>query len=113
MVLHKTIKELHKVEQPRERLMKYGADKLSSAELLAILLRTGKKGLNVLELAEKVLRKVGEENFSNLKIEDLKGISGLGPVKSCEIIACFELGKRLLKDKKIHIYLKPRDVWNE
>ena len=66
-----------------------------------------------LELAEKVLRKVGEENFSNLKIEDLKGISGLGPVKSCEIIACFELGKRLLKDKKIHIYLKPRDVWNE
>jgi len=38
---------------------------------------------------------------------------GLGPTKACEIIACFELGKRLLKGKVAELYLKPEDVWKE
>lgn len=37
----------------------------------------------------------------------------MGPAKACEIIACFELGKRLLKNKNAEIYLKPEDVWEE
>jgi DNA repair protein RadC len=44
---------------------------------------------------------------------DFKNISGLGTSKSCQIIACFELGKRLLKHKKNQIYLSPKDVFNE
>ena len=107
------IKDLPKIERPREKLMKYGPEKLSNSELLAILLRSGKKGENVIELANKILKKFGTNELPNLTFNDLKDYSGLGPAKSCEIIACFELGKRLLKDKKAQIYLSPKEVWEE
>ena len=109
----KTIKELPKVERPREKLMQYGPEKLSNSELLAILLRSGKQGENVVELANKILKRFGTNELPNLNFEDLKKYSGLGPAKACEIVACFELGKRLLKDKKTQIYLKPKEVWQE
>ena len=47
----------------------------------------------------------------DVSISDLKGIHGLGTVKSCEILACFELGRRMLKGKKSSILLSPKDVW--
>jgi len=109
----KTIKELPKVERPREKLMQYGPEKLSNSELLAILLRSGKKGENVVELANKILKRFSKDELPNLTFNDLKDYSGLGPAKACEIIACFELGKRLLKDKKAEIYLKPKEIWEE
>ena len=109
----KTIKELNKIERPRERLIRYGAGKLSNAELLSILLRTGRKGQNVLEISKKILKKSGEKNFGDIKFEELKKYPGLGPVKACEIIACFELGRRFLKGKKLNVYLSPEDVWAE
>ena len=109
----KTIKELPKVERPREKLMQYGPEKLSNSELLAILLRSGKKGENVIELANKILKKFSKDELPNLTFNDLKDYSGLGPAKACEIVACFELGKRLLKDKKAEIYLKPKEIWEE
>jgi DNA repair protein RadC len=109
----KTIKELPKVERPREKLMQYGPEKLSNSELLAILLRSGKKGENVLELANKILKRFSKDNLPNLTFNDLKDYSGLGPAKACEIVACFELGKRLLKDKKAEIYLTPKEIWEE
>ena len=109
----KTIKELPKVERPREKLMQYGPEKLSNSELLAILLRFGKKGENVVELANKILKRFSKDELPNLTFNDLKDYSGLGPAKACEIVACFELGKRLLKDKKAEIYLKPKEIWEE
>ncbi len=109
----KTIKDLPKVERPREKLMQYGPEKLSNSELLAILLRSGKKGENVIELANKILKRFSKDELPNLTFNDLKNYSGLGPAKACEIIACFELGKRLLKDKKAEIYLTPREIWEE
>ncbi len=109
----KTIKELPKVERPREKLMQYGPEKLSNSELLAILLRSGKKGENVVELANKILKRFSKDKLPNLTFNDLKDYSGLGPAKACEIIACFELGKRLLKNKKAEIYLKPKEIWEE
>ena len=109
----KTIKDLPKVERPREKLMQYGPEKLSNSELLAILLRSGKKGENVIELANKILKKFSKDELPNLTFNDLKDYSGLGPAKACEIVACFELGKRLLKDKKAEIYLKPKEIWEE
>lgn len=57
------IKDIHKIEQSREKLEKYGPEKLFDFELLAILLRTGLKGTNVLDLSKKILRK-----FKNGKI---------------------------------------------
>jgi len=109
----KTIKDLPKVERPRERLMQYGPEKLSNSELLAILLRSGRKGENVIELANKILKRFSKDALPNLTFNDLKDYPGLGPAKACEIVACFELGKRLLKDKKSEIYLKPKEIWEE
>ncbi len=52
--IKKKIKDLPKVERPREKLIQYGPEKLSNSELLAILLHSGKKGENVIELANKI-----------------------------------------------------------
>ena len=109
----KKIKDLPKVERPREKLMKYGPEKLSNSERLAILLRFGKRGENVIELANKILKRFSKDELPSLTFNDLKDYPGLGPAKACEIIACFELGKRLLKDKKAEIYLEPREIWEE
>ena len=109
----KTIKDLPKVERPREKLIKYGPEKLSNSELLAILLRSGKKGENVVELANKILKRFRSDKLSHLTFDELKDYPGLGQAKACEIVACFELGKRLLKGKKARIYLKPKEVWEE
>jgi len=107
------IKDLPKVERPREKLIKYGPEKLSNSELLAIILRSGTKKENVVELASKILKRFTVEKLPHLTFDELRNFYGLGPVKSYEIIACFELGKRLLKDKKAEVYLKPKDVWEE
>ena len=107
------IKDLPKVERPREKLIRYGPEKLSNSELLAIILGSGTKEKNVIELANKILKKFSADELPNLTFNDLKNYPGLGPAKACEIIACFELGKRLLKGKRTKIYLTPKDVWDE
>jgi len=108
-----TIKNLHKIEQPREKLEKYGASKLSDAELFAILLRTGPKGTGVLELSKKVLKQFPGSKLANASFDELRRIHGLGPAKACEIIACFELGRRMLKDKQAVLILSPKEVWEQ
>lgn len=107
------IKNYHKIEQPRERLAKYGPGKLSTSELLAIILRTGPKGSNVINVAENALRKYQGASLANAGFDELKKIKGIGPVKAGELIACFELGRRLLKDKPAMLILSPREVWEE
>jgi len=107
------IKDLPKVDRPREKLEKYGPEKLSNSELLAILLRTGGKGLNVVELARKILGKFSGSGLTKANFKDLKNTFGLGAAKACEIVACFELSRRLLQNKKSQIYLTPKDIWNE
>jgi DNA repair protein RadC len=107
-----TIRDLPRVERPREKLLKYGAGHLSATELLAILLGTGKKGESVLFLAARLLKVVPFEKFSSLTPNDLRAISGIGPAKTCELLAAIELGKRLFQNKKVAIsqLLKPQDV---
>lgn len=113
MASDQKIKDLPKIERPREKLIQYGPERLSNSELLAIILRSGKKGENVVDLANKILKKYKAENLPGLDYKELKDVKGLGPAKACEIIACFELGKRLLKGKVAGLYLKPEDVWKE
>ncbi|MEI8343625.1 MAG: DNA repair protein RadC [Candidatus Moraniibacteriota bacterium] len=105
------IKDISKIDRPREKLEKYGPEKLTSPELLAILLRTGTKDCNVLELSKKILKKFPDQKLLEANIEDLSEIHGLGKVKASEIIACLEFGKRILKDKKSALILSPKDVW--
>ena len=102
------IKDIAKVDRPREILEKYGPEKLSDAQLLAILLRTGTKDCNVIELSKKILKKFPNEKLLSATIEDLSEIHGLGKVKATEILACLEFGRRILKDKKSALILSPK-----
>ncbi len=113
MVANQKIKDLPKIERPREKLIQYGPARLSNSELLAIILRSGKKGENVIDLANKILKKFKAENLPAISFDELKVFPGLGPAKACEVLACFELGKRLLKGKIAGLYLKPEDIWKE
>jgi DNA repair protein RadC len=92
-----TIREMPKVERPREKLIEKGPQNLKDEELLAILLRTGTKEKNVLELAREVLRKFSKRKILKLEYQDLIKIKGIDSAKACEILAAIELTKRILK----------------
>ena len=91
------IRDMPQEERPRERLAKYGAEALSNAELLAIILRTGMKGDTAIDLANKLLNHFN----GNLKaivsadMNELSKIKGLGFAKVAQIKAAFELSKRI------------------
>ena len=108
-----TIKDLPRVDRPREKLEKYGPEKLTNSELLAILLGSGQKGINVVELSKRILSKFSGDGLSKADIKELKNTFGLGNAKACEIVACFELGRRLLQNKQSTLLLSPKDVWEE
>jgi DNA repair protein RadC len=91
------IKDLPKIERPRERLVARGPENLKNKELLAILLGTGTEGKNVIEVAEQILEKYPVKNFLQLKYEDLLKIKGINSAKACAILASQELVKRALE----------------
>lgn len=83
-------------ERPRERLLLKGASALSSAELLAIILRTGTVRENVLALAERILAQFdGLKGLSQAAPHELELIDGLGQAKVAQLLAAFEIGRRL------------------
>ena len=91
------MKNLPADQRPREKLLSKGAAALADAELLALLLRTGYKGCNVLELAAQILQTCG--GFTGLLQADaarLKTIKGLGPAKRAELLAVVEMARRAL-----------------
>jgi len=91
-----TIKELPEEERPREKLVKYGAEKLSNAELLAVIIRLGMAKRTAVELAQDVLNFFdGLKGLVDLKVEELVSLKGIGEVKSSQIIALIELSKRI------------------
>ncbi|NLY89191.1 MAG: DNA repair protein RadC [Firmicutes bacterium] len=90
------IKDLPAEERPRERLEKYGAQSLSNAELLAILLRTGTSGLSALDLATTILAQFQTlDEIAAAGIGELSQIKGMGQSKAVQVLAAFELGRRL------------------
>lgn len=107
------IKDLPQVERPQEKLLKYGVEKLTLNELLAIILGSGTRELNAVELSKKIVRQFGEKQLYLIKVDDFQTLLGIGKTKACRIIASFELGKRLLNGKKTSFIMKPRDIWNE
>lgn len=101
------IKDLPEINRPREKLLKYGAEKLSDAELLAILLRTGTKGKSAIEMAEEILKSAGG-TFKGLAGKDTDEITKMPGVKNAKVItvaAALEISRRvskqILKDKGI------------
>src|SRR4051794_33458581 len=94
---HVRIKELPASEQPRERLRDYGPSALSDAELVAILLRVGVQGLNVVQLAQKMLIDHGGwVGLQRLTFGELCAIHGMGEAKAAQVKASLEIGRRLL-----------------
>ena len=90
-----TIQAMHKHERPRERLQVFGPGALSDAELLAILLRTGYKGVNVIELAGDLLEQCDRlPGLARMPLTELAALKGIGDAKAAELQACFELGRR-------------------
>ncbi|MEZ4682729.1 MAG: UPF0758 domain-containing protein, partial [Caldilineaceae bacterium] len=91
------IRDLPLDMRPRERMLYAGPNALSTTELLAIVLRAGVPGENVLRLAERALSKFGGlPGLAQASFEELQTVHGIGDAKSVEIKAALELGKRLL-----------------
>lgn len=107
-----SIKNLAKHEQPREKLMEKGSSNLRDAELMAILLRTGIEGKDVIKVSEEILTKFPKKKLLSLDFESLSGIKGIGEGKACLLLAAFELTKRAmeLEDNTLPIIRNARDA---
>jgi DNA repair protein RadC len=93
------IHDLPTAERPRERLLERGAKALTTAELLAILLRTGLKGASAVDVAQQLLREFGSlETLSRVPVGELQRIRGIGGDKAVTLKAAFELAVRLTEE---------------
>ena len=91
-----TIREMQSDERPRERLERYGAGALQTAELLAIILRTGVQGENVVEVSARLLRDFGGlAGLMTADLPDLCNAHGLGQAKATQLKATLEIASRL------------------
>ena len=92
------IKEIPKIERPREKLLNNGVSSLTNLELIALLLRSGNSKYSVIELSKMVLNHI--EKLQDLKlitVNELMKIPGIKTAKATTLIAAIELGKRLEK----------------
>ncbi len=99
--------------RPREKLLARGPSALSDAELLALLLRTGIAGTNVLQLAEQILKRFqGFAPLMNAGVADLAQVNGLGPAKSAELVAVLEIARRALAQRlsELPVFDSPQAV---
>lgn len=84
---------------PRERLREKGADALNSADLIAILLRTGLKGTNVVEVARELVARHGSlTSLARASLEDLQSVKGIGPDKAVTLMAAFALARKMAEE---------------
>ena len=90
------IKEMPENERPRERLINKGAFSLSDAELLAIILKSGTREMSAHTLAIYLLKKYKNLRYlKNITYKELVGIKGIGQAKACQVMALFELARRI------------------
>ena len=108
------IKDIPQDERPKEKLLTCGAETLSNSELLALILRTGTKGENVLELSSRLLGELeGLDGILNTNFNDIMLIKGIKEGKASQILALAELFKRFktLKSKRKNVKItSPKDL---
>ncbi|MCK9437898.1 MAG: DNA repair protein RadC, partial [Synergistaceae bacterium] len=92
------IKDIPKIDRPRERFIQKGPDALSKSDLLAILLGSGIQGKNVKQLSESIIKKFGDR-FLDIKIEDLIEVPGIGQAKALQIVSAISLVKRFYEEQ--------------
>lgn len=103
--------ELKNIELPREKMEKYGATRLKNFELIAIILGSGIKGCNVLELARKIEKLITQKSANKVVLDDLSKIHGLGKTKAIQILAVISLVDRLGHGQNAEL-LSVKDIWN-
>lgn len=106
-----TIRDLHRVDKPREKLARYGVQKLSDQELVSVLLGSGTKSAGVLELSRTLLTKFPLTTLSQAPMDILQSIPGIGQAKASILLAAFELSKRIT-DLSTATVVTAADVWN-
>ncbi len=109
------IRDMPEGERPRERLIRYGANALSNAELIAILLRTGVTGESVVNMSNRLLSQYGGlSGMGRVSYGELCALNGISEAKACQLLAAFELGRRLvsLSPEDRPVISSPRDVAN-
>lgn len=92
-----TMKDLPVSERPREKLKEYGVSRLSNSELISIIIRTGYRDYTALDLANKILTidETGIKYLSEVSLEELQTVKGIGECKAAQLLASVELGKRI------------------
>ena len=96
--MNQFIREMEPSQRPRERLLAFGPAALSDAELLAVLLRTGRRGRGAVAESHRLLVECGGlAGFARLGLPELLAQVGIGPAKAATVAAAFELGQRLAK----------------
>ena len=93
------IKDLPQENRPRERFLKHGPETLSDAELFAILLRTGTKGENVIDMSNRLIKEYGLDKLFECSLKELQAIKGIGPSKAMQILTIAEIQKRINQSK--------------
>ena len=93
------IREMPQDERPREKLLSRGASALTDAELIAILLRTGVHGANVIDVARQLIERFKTlDGLSRCTATELAAIRGIGEAKALHLVAAFDLGRRLARE---------------
>ncbi len=106
MEVYMLIRSLPEDERPQEKALRNGVGALSDAELIALIIRTGRQNASSISLAEDILSICDEGLFSmgTFDTDDLLGIDGIGPGKACTLMAAVELGKRIAASRKPEKY---------
>jgi len=114
-MLNKSIKDFNQEDRPREKLISKGADSLSDEELLAIIIGTGTKEKNVIELSREILETFSYESLSDIQVSELTKIKGVKSAKASSIVASLRLGNRIaqkLIEKEIIKIERSEDIYN-
>ena len=94
------IRELPQDDRPREKMIARGANALTNAELIAILLRTGLPGANAVAVAAELLSRYQSLNaLSRCSVDEISAIPGIGPAKALQLVAAFNLGQRIAQEQ--------------
>lgn len=93
------LKKIPDEEKPRERLLKYGKDNISTNELIEIVLKSGTKKAGIKEISHNIMSSVNNINdFKDMEVNTLMNVEGMSKVKAIELVAAIELGRRVYMD---------------
>ena len=96
------ILDIPKQNRPRERFISNGPSALSDSELIAIILRTGTKNENVIDMSNKLINEYGLDKLFECSLEELQKIKGIGQSKAMQLLAMAELCKRRIQSLSRH-----------